>query len=261
MPASAAERGEVLHAGYLVARRAVIFGEFGFDYDLRVELVGNDEVGRLIESGEPLRSSGLAKADAGAGQYVLDGALDKVSDQLAYGIPVRGKRPAQETFVQQHGIGDAQVSERTEALQAVPGIRLVESMEVVARHVRDAGFKKAAGAGDQCADAVAGHRSFPGERCFGVHTNGAVNGSSCTLGDLHAGVTHRVNGPLRGREAQDAAQDQERCRRLDDSRSDRFGTHDPKPGGGSFQGLVAGFERAELDESLAARHNHEFRLQ
>ena len=36
-----AQRGQVLDAGDLVARCAVVFGELGFDDDLRVELTGD----------------------------------------------------------------------------------------------------------------------------------------------------------------------------------------------------------------------------
>lgn len=59
-----AERAEVLDAGHLVAGGAVVFGELGLDDDLAVELVGHDEVGRLIEGGKPLRTLCLSVADA-----------------------------------------------------------------------------------------------------------------------------------------------------------------------------------------------------
>ena len=63
-----AEEVEVLNACDLVACRAVVLGEFDFDNDLRVELVGDNEVRCLVEAGNALRSAGLAIADPGAGQ-------------------------------------------------------------------------------------------------------------------------------------------------------------------------------------------------
>ena len=131
----AAQGGKTLNVDYLVPRRTFILGDDGFEHDLRVELAGDDEVGSMIESGDALRSSGLAKADTGASQSVFDGALDDVPDQLADRIPVGGKRPSQEPLVQQHGIGDAQFRDGTDADESMPGIRLVEPMQVAGRSI------------------------------------------------------------------------------------------------------------------------------
>ena len=46
---------EMLNARDLVARRAVILRKFGFYDDLRVELIGDHEVGGLVETGQALR--------------------------------------------------------------------------------------------------------------------------------------------------------------------------------------------------------------
>ena len=51
---------QTLHAGNLVASRAGVFGDLGLDDDLRVELVGNAEVGSLVETGQPIGTLGLA---------------------------------------------------------------------------------------------------------------------------------------------------------------------------------------------------------
>ena len=73
----------MLNARDLVAGRAVVLGELGLYDDLRVELIGDDEVGCLVEAWQALRSGGLAIADPGTAQDVFDGALDEVPDELA----------------------------------------------------------------------------------------------------------------------------------------------------------------------------------
>ena len=45
------EGTEMLNARDLVTRRAVVLGKFGFDNDLRVELIGDDKVGSLVKTG------------------------------------------------------------------------------------------------------------------------------------------------------------------------------------------------------------------
>ena len=101
-PTFRTERAEVLNARYLIARRAVVFGELRFDDDLWIELVRDHEIGCLVEAGQTLCPPGLAKADAPAGQNVLNGVLDDITDELADGIPMAGKRTAQEALVKQN---------------------------------------------------------------------------------------------------------------------------------------------------------------
>ena len=45
----------MLNTGDLVARRTVVFRQLGLDDDLRIELVGDDEVGSLVEAGQAFR--------------------------------------------------------------------------------------------------------------------------------------------------------------------------------------------------------------
>ena len=54
-----AQRAEALHAGHLVARRAVILGQLRLDDHGRVEFIRDDEVRRLVEAGDSLRPLGL----------------------------------------------------------------------------------------------------------------------------------------------------------------------------------------------------------
>src|SRR5262249_14555165 len=72
-PANHAELAEMLDAGYLVPRRAVVLGDFRFDDHLRVELTRDheiryDEIRGLIKTWKPLRALGLAEADPGASE-------------------------------------------------------------------------------------------------------------------------------------------------------------------------------------------------
>jgi len=46
----------MLYAGDLVTRRAIVFGYLGLDDNLRIELARYDEIRRLIESRNLLRS-------------------------------------------------------------------------------------------------------------------------------------------------------------------------------------------------------------
>ena len=75
-----AEGAEVLHAGHLIARCAVVLRKLGFDDYLGIEFARDDEIGRLVESVELLGAFGLSVADAGAGKNVLGRILDDVAD-------------------------------------------------------------------------------------------------------------------------------------------------------------------------------------
>ena len=99
----------MLDAGHLVSRGAVVLGELCFDDHLGIELVGNDEVGCLIETVQTLGTFGLAVADARTRKHVLDGVLDDVADQFADGITMAREGAAEKPFVQQDGIGNTKV--------------------------------------------------------------------------------------------------------------------------------------------------------
>ena len=72
----------MLDARYLVAGCAVVLSEFGFNNDLRVILVGNNEVWGLVEAGYALGASGFAESDASTTEQLFDRVLDEIADQL-----------------------------------------------------------------------------------------------------------------------------------------------------------------------------------
>ena len=54
----------MLDTGHLVSRRAVVLSKLRFNDHLGIELVGDHEVGRLVETGQTFGTFGLAIADA-----------------------------------------------------------------------------------------------------------------------------------------------------------------------------------------------------
>ena len=94
----------------LVSCSAVILSNLGFDHDLRVELVGHDEVGSLVETGDLLCPLRLSERDSRLDEHGLDCRLHHVADQLGDGVTVGGERPAEQALVQQHGVRYAELS-------------------------------------------------------------------------------------------------------------------------------------------------------
>ena len=72
----------MLDSRYLVACRTVVFGELRLNNHLWIELVWNNKIRRLVESGEALRPVRLSKADSLSRKHILDSVLDEVSDQF-----------------------------------------------------------------------------------------------------------------------------------------------------------------------------------
>lgn len=101
----------MLNAGNLVTRRAIVLRKLGFYDDLWIEFIGNDEIRRLVEIRKAFRPLCPAVTDAGPGQHVFNSIFDDVSDQLADRIPMTGERTTEKTFVEQNGVGNAQISQ------------------------------------------------------------------------------------------------------------------------------------------------------
>ena len=74
----------MLHSGYLVAGGVIVFRNLRLNDNLGIELIGNDEVGRLIKSSHAFGPFRLAEAHICPGEYALDGALKHIPDQLAH---------------------------------------------------------------------------------------------------------------------------------------------------------------------------------
>ena len=111
-----AQRAQALHARNLVASRAVVFRELGLDQGHRVELIGNDEVRGLVETVDTLGALGLAEADLGSGENVLDRALDQFPDDFTNSIAMAFEPPPKETFGEKHRVPHAQIGHRLKAL-------------------------------------------------------------------------------------------------------------------------------------------------
>jgi hypothetical protein len=62
----------MLDAGDFITRRAIVLGNFGLDDDLRVELARYDEIRRLIEAGDLLRSFRFDVRNSRFAQHILD---------------------------------------------------------------------------------------------------------------------------------------------------------------------------------------------
>ena len=74
----------MLNAGDFIPGRAVVFGDLGFNDDLRIELIGDDEIRCLVKPFDALGPLGLAIADAVPVQRFFNGVLKNIANQLAY---------------------------------------------------------------------------------------------------------------------------------------------------------------------------------
>ena len=74
---------EVLDPRDLVPRGSIVLAELGLDDDLGVQFTGDDEVRCLVEVGDSLCPLRLPEADLCPFQFMLDGVLDQVADDLA----------------------------------------------------------------------------------------------------------------------------------------------------------------------------------
>jgi hypothetical protein len=74
----------MLNAGGFVACRAVVFGNLGFDDDLEMELVGDDEIGRLVEARDAFGAFGLSITHSVARENFL-------ANEFAVGVATPGE--------------------------------------------------------------------------------------------------------------------------------------------------------------------------
>ena len=58
-----------------------------------------------------------------------------------------GERPAEQALVQKHGVGDAELGQRLETLQAALGVGFVEAVDQFGRTIRRALRQQLAGSG------------------------------------------------------------------------------------------------------------------
>src|SRR5712664_2981479 len=107
---------KMLDARHLVAGRAVVFRQFCLDHNLGIEFIGDDEVGRLLESLDPLGTICFPGADAVLGQHFFNRNLYGLPDNIADGVSMPRKRPSEEAFIEEHGIRDTDVREWGDAL-------------------------------------------------------------------------------------------------------------------------------------------------
>ena len=128
---------------------------------------------------------------------------------------MRGKWSPEEALVQQNGVGGSQVGYGAQTGESLPGVRLVGPMEAVARDAGHAGPEEMTRGGNQRINTFFRDRSFARKTSVRIHSDRAVKRPGGTPSDLYAGVTRGVLGPLRRREAQHAAQDQQGDRDVD----------------------------------------------
>ena len=88
-----------------------------------------DEIGRLIETRNPFRAAGFAKADSGAAQHFFDRGFERVADQLTHRIAVSGERTTEESLVKQHGVRRAHRGQILQRAQAARGIGFLQAMD------------------------------------------------------------------------------------------------------------------------------------
>jgi len=112
-----------------VPRRAIIFGDLGFDDDLRIELVRDDEIRSLVEAGHAFGSLCFAGTDASTRKNALDRAFEDVAHQLADRITMTGEWTAKEALVQKHGVGDAEIGKRLNAVETAARVGFVEAVD------------------------------------------------------------------------------------------------------------------------------------
>ncbi len=73
----------MLHPGYLVTRGTVVFRNLGFNDNLRIELVGNNEIWGLIETRDALRTLGLSITHPVPVQGFLDRGFEYITNEFA----------------------------------------------------------------------------------------------------------------------------------------------------------------------------------
>src|SRR3990172_9856876 len=95
---------EVLHTSDLVSRGPVVFSDFRLDNYLRIEFVGDDEIGGLIETRDLLCPFGLSITDARTSEHFLDSNFKTISDQFRNTILMPRKGSSKKTLIQEHWI-------------------------------------------------------------------------------------------------------------------------------------------------------------
>ena len=125
----------------------------------------------------------------------------------------------------------------------------------------DAGTERVAGGGNQRTDPLLGDRTPCGQWCIGVHADVPVDRSRRAPGHLDPGVSARVPGPFRRREADHAAKHDQGDRRLEHDRRHSVRGHVAKALGSALQRFVSVLEDGKLHEPLAFGHHEEFRFE
>ena len=90
---------------------------------------GTMKSGACSNPGELLGPFGLAVADPGLREDVLDGRFEGVSDQAADRIPVAGEWAAKEALVEEHGIGSAHGREGFDGFETASGVGFLEAVD------------------------------------------------------------------------------------------------------------------------------------
>ena len=92
----------MLNSSDFVPRSSVIFGDFGFNYDHRIEFARDNKVRCLVKSGDFLGAFRLPVANPVLREDIFDLDLETVSDQFADRVSVTSKRASQKAFVKEH---------------------------------------------------------------------------------------------------------------------------------------------------------------
>lgn len=119
----------MLNPRYFVARRAVVLRQFRLDHNLGIEFIGDDEVGRLLESLDALGALGLPVADAVCVKHFLNRNFHGLPDNVAHGIAVPCEGSTEKAFIEQHGIRDTHIRKRDHALEPRTGVCLLKPMD------------------------------------------------------------------------------------------------------------------------------------
>jgi hypothetical protein len=106
------ERPQTLNPRNFVASRTVVLRKLRLDKRDRIELVGDDEIWRLVKSRDAFRPFRLPETYFPVRQNILDGRFDHLPHELAHRVPVRSERPPEKALVEKNGIRDAEIGNR-----------------------------------------------------------------------------------------------------------------------------------------------------
>ncbi len=113
--------------------------------------------GGLLKAFDPFRPLGLAKDDAVLGEQIFDGGFNEIADEFINGVPMTGKRPAQEPLIQKHRIGCAKIGKWRNTVKAGTGVCLVEPMDHSRIGIVRAIAQELTGGDDERPHALTGH--------------------------------------------------------------------------------------------------------